>query len=45
MKTFAIAFFTLAILYTWYCAANGPPYHDAYGEIIRAAYCNVSTCR
>lgn len=24
--------------YTIYCALNGPPYHDAYGLIIRAAY-------
>jgi hypothetical protein len=39
MKTALIVTMSALALYTAWCAAFGPLYHDAYGELIRAAYC------
>lgn len=34
----ALAFVAIVVAYTSYCCAYGPPYNDAYGHIIHAAY-------
>lgn len=38
MSWYAAAFAAAWISYTAYCAAYGPPYNDAYGKIIHAAW-------
>lgn len=35
---FGIVYFSAMTAYTVYCAAYGPPYRDAYGLIVRAAW-------
>jgi hypothetical protein len=42
MKTFLTIYTSVMIMYTCYCAAFGPPYNDAYGRLVHAAYCMSS---
>ncbi len=39
--TFSVLW-TALIAYTAYCAAYGPPYHDAYGAIVHAAWTMIN---
>ncbi len=39
MNTFGYLFTVVIVTYTSWCCLYGPPYNDAYGKIVHAAYC------
>lgn len=38
MRTFLSIYLAAMAVYTAYCCAHGPPYRDAYGAIVHAAW-------